>query len=101
MKREIWTTRVSVGLICLAICAPLLAQDGRAPEPRFRLEARLESQPETRFGQRFALRADLRPHPARSNQEAAGLSLKAILSPSGGPLCPIPGQIFGDGFESP
>lgn len=101
MKREIWTTRILAGLFCLAISAQLLAQDGQAPQPRFRVEARLEPQPETRTGPRFELRADLRPHPARSAQESAGLSLKAVLSPSGDPLCPIPGQIFGDGFESP
>lgn len=101
MKREIRATRVLTGLFCLAISVPLLAQDGPAPEPRFRVEARLEPHPETRTGPRFELRADLRPYPARSAQESAGLSLKAALSPSGDPLCPIPGQIFSDGFELP
>jgi hypothetical protein len=89
---------LSAGLLLVLLALSSAAAETPATdEPRFRVEARLITQPaEIRDG-RFALRGSVAPgtRPAAS----VGFRLRAALVAKSGPLCLGPGSVFYDGFE--
>ena len=78
-----------VVLPCCVLWSALLAADAAAP--RYRLAAaRLEPRIGGEAPQRYTLKFALEPAPPRTRLEKAGA-----------PVCPLPGSIFSDGYESP
>lgn len=69
--------------------------------PRLR-EARVEVTPPTRGHGRYRVAASLSPAPSPALKGDAGaVTFIARLGAKGLPMCPVPGALFSDGFESP